>query len=454
MKTLTVTLKQHTPLIHFQHDQYGATLRVSEVKPKLDKFIIKKVFNDEWEKCKEYLVGYKKSQKEDATERRGEEAVLNRALEQKFEDSKKPFRALNYKINVEIPNEKREEYLIASFLNKKEDIPSLEKLGIKSISPTPYFAQESENKKIIRKYISWGDIKCKGIYWDGDINLSFYSQHDDLIQYIESHVQAFFLTTNLGTRQTKGFGSFSVINIDESEDKLADNEELIKEYFSIRYKKSVKSSSISNKNKQLNSIFNTIVQDWRLIKSGQIVPKRDDLYKKSKLMLFADKNNVGWDKKYIKGKINNVFKKDDTENYKLLTYHLKNSENDKKYSSYYFFRPLLGFTENYEFLLYNPPLENRNNKMLVSVKNGEVERYKSPILFKVIGETIYLLSNDVDSVIYDKEFKLNVTINEDKRYNKFEIKESLKTTTRDLFNLKDFIDYAMSDNVNLNYMSF
>ena len=102
MKTLTVTLKQHTPLIHFQHDQYGATLRVSEVKPKLDKFIIKKVFNDEWEKCKEYLVGYKKSQKEDATERRGEEAVLNRALEQKFEDSKKPFRALNYKIKNNI----------------------------------------------------------------------------------------------------------------------------------------------------------------------------------------------------------------------------------------------------------------------------------------------------------------------------------------------------------------
>ena len=36
MKTLKVTLKQHTPLIHFQHEQYGATLRASEVKPKLD----------------------------------------------------------------------------------------------------------------------------------------------------------------------------------------------------------------------------------------------------------------------------------------------------------------------------------------------------------------------------------------------------------------------------------
>ena len=47
MKTLTVTLKQHTPLIHFQHDQYGATLRASEVKPKLDKFILTKLGENE-----------------------------------------------------------------------------------------------------------------------------------------------------------------------------------------------------------------------------------------------------------------------------------------------------------------------------------------------------------------------------------------------------------------------
>ena len=43
MNTLTIKLKQHTPLIHFQHDQEGATLRASEVKPKLDKFILKRL---------------------------------------------------------------------------------------------------------------------------------------------------------------------------------------------------------------------------------------------------------------------------------------------------------------------------------------------------------------------------------------------------------------------------
>lgn len=63
MKTLKVTLKQHTPLIHFQHDQYGATLRASEVKPKLDKFIILREFDNCYEKCKHYLLGYKYSTK-------------------------------------------------------------------------------------------------------------------------------------------------------------------------------------------------------------------------------------------------------------------------------------------------------------------------------------------------------------------------------------------------------
>ena len=40
MYRLQVKLKQHTPLIHFQWNQKGATLRASELKPKLDKFIM------------------------------------------------------------------------------------------------------------------------------------------------------------------------------------------------------------------------------------------------------------------------------------------------------------------------------------------------------------------------------------------------------------------------------
>ena len=52
MNTLTIRLKQHTPLIHFQHDQEGATLRASEVKPKLDKYILTQLGGGDYEKGK------------------------------------------------------------------------------------------------------------------------------------------------------------------------------------------------------------------------------------------------------------------------------------------------------------------------------------------------------------------------------------------------------------------
>jgi len=39
MYLLNVPLKQHTPIIHFQHDQYGATLRATDLKNRLCKYL-------------------------------------------------------------------------------------------------------------------------------------------------------------------------------------------------------------------------------------------------------------------------------------------------------------------------------------------------------------------------------------------------------------------------------
>ena len=48
-------LKQHTPLIHFQSDQSGATLRATELKPKFDRYLIK-MFKKEKIEYKEFLI--------------------------------------------------------------------------------------------------------------------------------------------------------------------------------------------------------------------------------------------------------------------------------------------------------------------------------------------------------------------------------------------------------------
>lgn len=49
-------LKQHTPIIHFQSDQNGATLRATELKPKFDKFLKKFAFGDNEQKYEDFLI--------------------------------------------------------------------------------------------------------------------------------------------------------------------------------------------------------------------------------------------------------------------------------------------------------------------------------------------------------------------------------------------------------------
>lgn len=66
MYRLSFELVQHTSIIHFQADYQGATLRVSEVKPKLDKYLLKCFRRDKAPIPKNWLIpnqkGYKLSQ--------------------------------------------------------------------------------------------------------------------------------------------------------------------------------------------------------------------------------------------------------------------------------------------------------------------------------------------------------------------------------------------------------
>ena len=52
---VSFTLKQHTPIIHFQSDQSGATLRATELKPKFDRFLMEQ-FEKEGVDYSSYLI--------------------------------------------------------------------------------------------------------------------------------------------------------------------------------------------------------------------------------------------------------------------------------------------------------------------------------------------------------------------------------------------------------------
>lgn len=419
MKTLTVTLKQHTPLIHFQHTQYGATLRASEVKPKLDRFLLSKLEN---EKKDNWL-------------------LKNSGVSQ----------ALDYKIKIQ-PCEKACEYLVASYL-KKDYIEYLKRERVPFIATSPYFAQEKQNEKIIKEHQSLDNIVCTGMMFNNKENTSsqnhdfrrcnnvivtITSFNNDLIDKIAEQIQTFFLIENFGSRQNKGFGCFEVKLIelkgsDKKYIKLKSCEEILISNFKFCYKKVILKS-------RLQTVFKTIVNDYKLLKSGMRCQNYDGepIYKRSKLMLYGTTKKMRWEKKYLKEQINKKYWKDENSYYELESHHEEEEYtpiNDEE--SYVYLRALLGVANQYEFLLKNPPMPNK--KMVVSIKSVDgVERFKSPIIFKVIDENIYIMGNDVPEDILDKKFYFEVTVQEDDRYKNIKIDEPLSTPKS--FNLISFMD--------------
>lgn len=413
MEKLRVTLKQHTPLIHFQHAQEGATLRATEVKPKLDRFILSKLGNGE------IAAGLKFAS--------GKKWIIGKG-------------ALNYKLRISVDDTERDEFMIVSYL-KRESRKAIEKEQIAVLSDTPYFAQEDKTKEIVKKPQKWNNLEKKGIM-HRSVFLIFSTRERYLLEEIKKHVQSFFIANNFGTRQSKGFGSFEVINITHINEKnetlypLCTNEELLLDNFEFIYKK-----EITNCSNKLESIFSNINRDYKLLKSGITRP-----YAKSKLMLFGRSHNLIWDKKFLKINTDKQFVKvKDTQ----IRYCLQNSSNRSEYSSrgkenYSFLRALLGLAEQYEFLLRNPPEGDKKNKMIVKVKSlSGVDRFQSPILFKVLGNSIYLVGNEINPKILNKEFEFAVSIQKDPNNQNKPIRDTLFSPKS--FSLVEFIKYAMNE---------
>ena len=138
------TLRQHTPMIHFQYDQDGATLRASEVKPKLDKFIKSKVEESVWKK---WLSGDGKNHE-----------------------------ALDYKIRIETKNVFKE-----------------------SIEKNPLFFGDTGSREA---------PKFKFSMTQSPLRIQIDTLKTDLRATIEKVFIEFLKENNFANRQNKGFGSF------------------------------------------------------------------------------------------------------------------------------------------------------------------------------------------------------------------------------------------------------
>ena len=459
MNTLTIKLKQHTPLIHFQHDQEGATLRASEVKPKLDKYILTQLGGGDYEKGKA-------------------EAKAKGLLVGKGDHP-----ALNYKMRI---------------VAEKE----------------PY---EHE--------VTIVNAKKMAVFHD-EINITVFSHYQKVIEKINQYVSDFFIVYNFGFRQSKGYGSFTVTEIDgmvrndngskillesdeydkviirdinlntpipvvlnltqskslrESAKRQKDLSKEIKKAKTINvevdktalntqfcygnYRSSIikaidrKKEEINDRTKypQINSYnygdeiitnlernkrneildeihktfqynyFEQILNEhidtyFKKYKSGSKYPR----YEKSHLRDFlgniqGNTNIVYWDKRFMKQKINKFIKTDErliNLGIELRDDHLYDSrkkselyEGDKPNQDYSFIRALLGLEGNFEF-----QTTDNNKRFIVSVEGENVERFQSVVIFKVINNTVYICiksKEELKRVLGEAfHFTLNVKVTE------------------------------------------
>jgi hypothetical protein len=375
MTQLEVTLKQHTPLIHFQHEQEGATLRASEVKPKLDRFILK-----ELEKLCPDIFGQYKS--------------LITTIPNDSKNTSSP-----YMLSIRLKDGRAvDKYVTGSYIpkNKANDY---QRQGYRILDKTPYFA----DNKPIREGLTGEDNYKLGIMprKNNSLDLVFRFWNPDWKEFLQKIIPLFFAITNFGTRQNKGFGCFYPVNGNETE---------LERGLSLFSGDALYRSSQQFDN--IEGVFKEIDAIYKKIKSG-------NRQTKSELRKYFNNMRpmIEWEKPYIQEKIAEISQQ-----------RLRISS---KITNRQFVRALLGLPEIYEY-------KNGNIKVSVSHKcekeENTIERYASPVSFKVFDGYIYMFVSQRKSEITGQPFEF-----------KIEKTAFSPLTTPKVFKIIDFVNYAMKN---------
>ena len=338
-------LKQHTPLIHFQHDQAGATLRATELKPKLDKFILAKVGDGDKD------AGYIKAKEKGWLVGNGEH------------------RALDYKVKI--------------IAKKSVD---------KNMKANPLYFGNMGNTP--PKY---------HVSAVGEVSVVIFCFYEELKKTIDSAIADFFALNNFGTRQGKGIGSFYPTDIKKYP--------FPESSFDYSFRINTYDFQLS---RNRPSIFQIIDLFYKSIRSG-INRKRphkdrngkqqydndgmpifiDVFYFKSLLFLYFKSQNIQWEKKTIKEEffLDNKTRSDwQTKKEQLVYKGLTRQQEDRveetipvqdfplsyDNNNQKLVKALLGLSSEEEWKSYN------RNKISIQDRDGAIDRFKSPIFFKII----------------------------------------------------------------------
>jgi len=369
---LIIPLKQHTPIIHFQHEQAGATLRATEVKPKLDNYLIKDAFGSDKSKYANFLVGGPKSE----------------------------LSALDYKLSVSWEPDKKD--ICIPIIRGDRNIPM-------------FFANMGE------------DYQERGLVTYQNISLHFHSFYPDLLEVIKQHIEAFFACTNFGMRSTKGYGSFTVV----------DSKPEVSPKFSFFIETTDWQSALQHIDlfyKSMRGGINgaAVPQNLKLTRwddrERREVPVSfvNGIYMKPLLFLYANDNEIQWEKRTIKQSAGNLFPfyqqnrdKSWTIKQNNITEHEKSHSVDKNWplkqnhTQKAIVRDVLGLSTDQSWRGYGTFKKSANIVKKPVKANEDIERFASPLTFKPVqlGDKFRIdvfINNPIPAEYLKARFKIEV----------------------------------------------
>ena len=361
-------LVQHTPLIHFQHSEPHACLRATEVKPKLDRFLIEQLEKDDrfgdgrWKK---WFVGDGSQQSFDYMMRitpNSEQVERTHSIERAIARAEhRPPNAIFHEIHKN------------------------------------YFGNMASGNNIqdtIRE-----TFKESLFYKDG-LTLTIRCFIPELLTFIDEHIRGFFMMHNFGTRQRKGFGSFTVdISTEPNAPKGFD---LVGKYCPNAYYCKL------DGNVNADALLDAVWVISTFLKSG--FNRGEGNYVRGFVFRYfhREENSLANDKAFVKQNVLlNVY------NEATRGEHLHSYGNNVRYC---YVRGLLGTNETARFCL-NPRSPIRRERTVHNIyihSAEEVERFPSPLLFKPIGKFVFILPQKMPDEIFGSEFYILEKSQEDK----------------------------------------
>ena len=393
---LEIKLKQHTPLINFQYDQEGATLRASEVKPKLDKFLLEKLGKGD------YNTGCKI------------------AKESGWIIGKEDNKALDYKIRIEASDIK--------ILDFTRDTGRTNKYGkpIKESIPL-FFGDLGADDNLKKMTFCTSPIKLTIVCSktrnskNDEEYLKEEQKEDGIINLIKKNISLFFILHNFGTRQSKGFGCFTIIE---------DSHSLPNEY--AEFSLNVPRNKFGTWD-FFYEVFDAIDLFHKTIRSGI---NQNEVYLKSLMYFYAIDQDSYWDKRTIRYKFRHFTPNIDNDKGEKVD---KKNDGENKENIARLYRDMLGLSSSQTWMSYNKDTISKENECLD--EDSAIERFKSPLLFKPIYENnkfhVLIIPTPIPNNYLNAIFKISSS----------NVGQSFEMRTPNQFDTKDFLSFITDENI-------